>query len=157
MSVRRKEDPAVAEKKRISVRIAGRYLSMMTDEDAASVREIEKELNDRVEELGRANPWMATREGKTDAVILCAFEALARERAAAGRIGTAEQRAIEAEKQYRMLLEEYNRVSAGGAASEQKADPSGAAMDEEEAARLRETLDRIRDRLAGIRDGGGTE
>ena len=130
---------------------------MMTDEDAASVREIEKELNDRVEELGRANPWMATREGKTDAVILCAFEALARERAAAGRIGTAEQRAIEAEKQYRMLLEEYNRVSAGGAASEQKADPSGAAMDEEEAARLRETLDRIRVKLTGIRDGGGTE
>ena len=147
----------MAEKKRISVRIAGRYLSMMTDEDAASVREIEKELNDRVEELGRANPWMATREGKTDAVILCAFEALARERAAAGRIGTAEQRAIEAEKQYRMLLEEYNRVSAGGAASEQKADPSGAAMDEEEAARLRETLDRIRVKLTGIRDGGGTE
>ena len=147
----------MTEKKRISVRIAGRYLSMMTDEDAASAREIEKELNDRVEELGRANPWMATREGKTDAVILCAFEALARERAAAGRIGTAEQRAIEAEKQYRMLLEEYNRVSAGGAASEQKADPSGAAMDEEEAARLRETLDRIRVKLTGIRDGGGTE
>lgn len=147
----------MAEKKRISVRIAGRYLSMMTDEDAASVREIEKELNTQVEELGRANPWMATREGKTDAVILCAFEALAREKAAAGRIGAAEQRAVEAERQYRLLLEEYNRISAGGAPEEKEADPAGTAPDEEEEARRRETLGRIRDRLARIRDGGGTE
>ena len=42
-------DPAVAEKKRISVRIAGRFLSMMTDEDAESVREIEKTRNTQVE------------------------------------------------------------------------------------------------------------
>ena len=146
----------MGEKKRISVRIAGRYLSMMTDEDPASVREIEKTLNEKVEELSHANPWMATREGKTDAVILCAFEALAREKAAAGKIAEAERRALDADRQYRRLLEEYNRVTAGGAASDEG---SSVPEDktEEETERFRETVGRIRDRLMRIRDGGGAE
>ena len=149
-------DPAVAEKKRISVRIAGRYLSMMTDEDAESVREIEKTLNAQVEELGRANPWMATREGKTDAVILCAFEALSQERASAGKIAEAEQRAYEAERQYRRLLDEYNRIAAGGASADLPAEAGIGSVSEEEEAHLRQTLEAIRERLRRIRDGGGT-
>ena len=142
-------DPAVAEKKRISVRIAGRFLTVVTDEDPASVRRIERMLNDRVEEMGRMSPRMATRDGKTDAVILCAFEALNRERTAESRIEKAEKRAAAAEERFRRLLDEYNRIAAGGAVRESGGDTGDA---EEE--RYRETMKRIRERLTAVRDGG---
>lgn len=144
-------DPAVEEKKRISVRIAGRFLSVVTDEDQASVREIETRLNDRIKEMGQASPRMTTREGKIDAVILCAFDALNRERTADRRIADAEKRAEEAERKYRLLREEFARVADGGAARgpefpELEPDPDGAEYEH--------TIGLIRERLTEIRDRG---
>lgn len=144
-------DPAVAEKKRISVRIAGRFLTVVTDEDPASVRRIERTLNERVEEMGKASPRMATRDGKIDAVILCAFEALDRERTAESRIAEAERRATEHEERFRRLLEEYNRITSGGAVRESGDDTRDRNAENE---RYRETVKRIRERLTAIRDGG---
>lgn len=141
----------MAEKKRISVRIAGRFLTVVTDEDPASVRRIERTLNERVEEMGKASPRMATRDGKIDAVILCAFEALDRERTAEDRIAEAERRAAGHEERFRRLLEEYNRITSGGSVREPDRDIRDRDAEEE---RYRETIKRIRERLTAIRDGG---
>ena len=154
----------MAEKKKISVRIAGRFLNVLTDEDPAAVRQIESELNAQVDALGKSSPRMATRDGKMDAVILCAFDALNRERKAVERIAEAEAAAAEFGEKYRALLREYARIAdadgqrmkmreeqdpegrseTGGAASDRSAGEDG----------YRETLGRIREILAAIRDRG---
>ena len=150
------------EKKRLSVRIAGRFLTVVTDEDPANLRQIEKQLNDRVDEMGRASPRMNTREGKIDAVVLCAIDALNRERTADERIEEAERRATDAEARYRRLLSEYNRLSQGGGGKRDPVRPGpGTEPDREHGAEKtpeehRETIRKIRAILETIRDRGGT-
>ena len=147
----------MAEKKKISVRIAGRFLTVVTDEDPRTVREIEAELNARVEALGKSSPRMMTRDGKTDAVILCAFDALNRERTAEGRIAEAEKAAAQAEEKYRTLRREYARIADtdGQRMREGRSETGGAASDRSVGEDgYRETVGRIREILEAIRDRG---
>lgn len=145
----------MGEKKRVSVRIAGRFLTVVTDEDPATLRQIEKQLNDRVDEMGRASPRMNTREGKIDAVILCAIDALNRERTADLRIEEAERRARDAEERYRRLLGEYNRLSQSGG-PKNKPENERRTDTEKTPEERRETIRKIRAILETIRDRGGT-
>ncbi len=155
------------EKTRVSVRIAGRFLTILTDEDPAAVREIEKKLDSRIEELGRLSPRMATKDGKIDALILCAIDAVNREGEAERRAEEAEKRADGLERKYRQLRDEYAALtfsrSAGisgeyGKAGESEpekngrpdepdgADPADDPAREETIGKIREILIRIRDR-----------
>ena len=145
----------MGEKKRVSVRIAGRFLTVVTDEDPATLRQIEKQLNDRVDEMGRASPRMNTREGKIDAVILCAIDALNRERTADRRIEEAEERARDAGERYRRLLGEYNRISQSGGAKNKPETERRTEKEKSPEERL-ETIRKIRAILETIRDRGGT-
>ena len=145
----------MGEKKRVSVRIAGRFLTVVTDEDPATLRQIEKQLNDRVDEMGRASPRMNTREGKIDAVILCAIDALNRERTADRRIEEAEERARDAGERYRRLLGEYNRISQSGG-PKNKPENERRTDTEKTPEERRETIRKIRAILETIRDRGGT-
>ncbi len=135
------------EKKRVSVRIAGRFLTILTDEDPAAVREIEKKLETRIDEMGRLSPRMATRDGKIDALILCAFDAFNREGEAEKRAEEAERRADQFEKKYRELRDEYAALtferSAGIPEKQETPEDSGR---EETVGKIREILIRIRDR-----------
>ncbi|MBR4204775.1 MAG: cell division protein ZapA [Clostridia bacterium] len=83
------------EKKRITLRIAGQTMSIVTDDDEETVRAIEKELDERIAEFGRRSPRMATKEGKMSAAILCAVEAMSRDR-------TQETSLTELERQLRL-------------------------------------------------------
>lgn len=155
------------EKKRMSVRIAGRFLTVVTDEDPEAVRQIEKTLNERVDAMGKASPRMNTRDGKIDAVILCAVEALNRERAAERRAAEAEEASRQAEEKIRKLRMEYARFADGGKGRKTTAPVHTASGDGDEDERERrperneeeygKTLDKIRAILEAIRDRGGKE
>jgi len=132
-------------KTRVSVRIAGRFLAVLTDEDPESVRLIEKRLNDAVDQLGKANPRMATRDGKTDAVILCAVEAESRADAAERRAEEAGKKLRQAEKRIASLVEDYARLEARLASRAGKpASGVGSGIPEPLMERLREALGKIR-------------
>ena len=92
---RRGRVPRMEEKKRITLRIAGQTMSIVTDDDEETVRAIEKELDERIAEFGRRSPRMATKEGKMSAAILCAVEAMSRDR-------TQETSLTELERQLRL-------------------------------------------------------
>lgn len=113
---RRKEAGPVGEKRKISVRLAGRALTVLTDEDEGAVRRIERTLNERVEELTRSSPRLASREGRFDAVLLCAMDALNREFAAGREADALKKELYAGERKYRALLGEYNRLAARRAA-----------------------------------------
>ena len=84
-----------------------------------------------------------------DAVILCAVDALCREKNAETRVRQAEERAAESERAYRELLGEYRRLSSraalppDGGPSSDKDRPDAYAADLE---RIRQILRSIRDR-----------
>lgn len=156
------------EKNRMSVRIAGRFLTVVTDEDPEAVRHIEKTLNERVDAMGKASPRMNTRDGKIDAVILCAVEALNRERAAERRAAQAEEAARQAEEKIRRLRMEYARFADGGKTRKKSAhalapeseNGNGDGMErrpERNEEEYGKTLARIRAILEAIRDRGGKE
>ena len=131
------------EKTRVSVRIAGRFLTVLTDVDPKTVREAEKELEARTEELVRSSPRMATREGRTDAVILCAMEAVSREKAAEKRAEEAERRADELSRKYGELMDEYRALSfrrSAGIPEDGGGDPGNR---EDTVARIRKILIKI--------------
>ncbi len=152
------------EKTRVSVRIAGRFLTILTDEDPAAVREIEKELESRIEEMARLSPRMATKDGKIDALVLCAIDALNREGEAEKRAEEAEKRAEGFERKYRQLRDEYAALTFsrsagifrmagepepeknGGPDGPGGADPADDPVREETIGKIREILIRIRDR-----------
>ena len=152
---------------RVSVRIAGRFLTILTDEDPAAVREIEKKLESRIEEMARLSPRMATKDGRIDALVLCAIDALNREGEAEKRAEEAEKRADGLERKYRDLRDEYAALtfsrsagisgqaggpewgkngSSDGSDRPDGTDPADDPGREETIGKIREILIRIRDR-----------
>ena len=100
------------EKKRISLHIAGRMLTIVTDESEEFVRSIESELDRKITALCRSNPRMMGKESKIDAVILCAIDSMSKEMKASREVEELKDRIAVEEKKYRELLDEYNRLSA---------------------------------------------
>ena len=141
------QTPGSGEKRRVSLSVAGRTLTLVTDEDPAAVKELERELDSRVTSLCRS-ARMSSREGRMDAVILCAVDALCRERNAEARVRQAEERAAESERAYRDLLGEYRRLSSRAAAPSDR----GPSCDEDRSGAYAEDLERIRQILLSIRD-----
>ena len=107
----RAEDGKTA-KRRVSVRVAGRFLMVLTDRDPDAVKGIERELNDAVEETVRMNPRMATREGRADAVMLCAVDAMCRAREAEEAAEKTAKKLRAQEEKYRELLRDYAKLEA---------------------------------------------
>ena len=145
------------ERTRVTVRVAGRILTVLTDEDPEAVREIEKKLESRIEELARLSPRMATRDGKFDAVILCAIDAVNRENAAQRRAEEQEKRADELDRKYKALLDEYAALTYSRTRMTSAGDsdgPGDGASREETIAKIREILIRIRDRDRQGTEGG---
>ena len=105
-------DGGTNEKRKISVRAAGRFLTLVTEEDEADVRRIERELDTRVSELVRSSPRLATKEGKIDAVLLCAIDALDREMKTRRALEEKEKELAAAERRLLALSGEYGRLAA---------------------------------------------
>ena len=142
-----REAPGSGEKRRVSLSVAGRTLTLVTDEDPAAVKELERELDSRVASLCRS-ARMSSREGRMDALILCAVDALCREKNAETRARLAEERAAESERAYRDLLGEYRRLSSRAAVPPDR----GPSSDEDRPEAFAADLERIRQILRAIRD-----
>ena len=168
----RAEDGKTA-KRRVSVRVAGRTLMVLTDRDPEAVKQIETELNAAVDEIVRLNPRMATRDGRADAVTLCAVDALCRAREAEDAEAEIRKKLLSEEEKLRGLRADYAkleaRLAAGvGAVSHKNAEgePGGAGEpDGSETGgipvpvmrRLREILSELAGRGAGTAAGTGRE
>ena len=136
------------EKKRISLHIAGRMLTIVTDEPEDFVRAIEKELDQRIAALCRSNPRMAGRESKIDAVILCAVDSMSREMRDAGEADALRDRIAAGEKKYRELLEEYDLLSA-------RLDAMESTRDRRQDLTKEDKIDRIGTLLRAQKQGAG--
>ena len=97
------------ETKRISVRIAGRRLSLITEEEESFVRDVEAELNRRLEESGQGR--LKTREHETERLILCAADAISRELQCRKETEKAQTRMNALEAECADLRAEYARLS----------------------------------------------
>lgn len=138
------------EKHRLSVRVAGRFLTVVTEESEEDVRRIERELDSRIAELCRSSPRLATREGRVDAILLCAIDALDRELAAGRRLEEMRRELDRAERRYRALSGEYARLSADRTVPKKETPDAPRSADprprEEKLARIRELLENERAR-----------
>ena len=166
-------DDGKTTKRRVSVRVAGRTLLVLTDRDPETVKQIETELNDAVDGIAKANPRMATRDGRADALTLCAIDALCRARDAEDAAAQLRKKLLAEEEKYRGMLADYAkleaRLAAGvGAVSHKSAEsePGGAGEpDGSETGgipvpvmrRLREILSELAGRGAGTAAGTGRE
>ena len=136
------------EKKRISLRIAGRMLTIVTDEPEEFVRSIESELDRKINALCRSNPRMAGRESRIDAVILCAVESMSAEMKADQEIASLKDRLAEEEKKYRELLDEYSLLSA-------RMEALAGGLEEERDLTREEKIDRIEELLRAHKNQAG--
>ena len=100
------------EKKRISLHIAGRMLTIVTDEPEEFVRSIESELDNRITALCKNNFRMMGKDSKVDAVLLCAIDSMSEEMKKSAEADELRERLAAEEKKYRELLDEYNLLSA---------------------------------------------
>ena len=73
-------------RKTLTLRIAGRFLTVATEEPEEEARRIEQQLNERMTALAKASPRLGTHEGRLDAALLLAVDAMGEADAAARRI-----------------------------------------------------------------------
>lgn len=78
------------EKHRVTLRVAGRFLTVLTDLPDERVRTIEHRINARLGEMAKANPRLATHDGRLDAALLLAVDLLSEADEQAERIGAME-------------------------------------------------------------------
>ena len=78
------------EKHRVTLRVAGRFLTVLTDLPDERVRTIEGRINARLGEMAKANPRLATHDGRLDAALLLAVDLLSEADEQAERIGAME-------------------------------------------------------------------
>lgn len=74
----------------LTLRIAGRFLNVVTDKSEEEARRIERQLNERLGAMAKINPRLGTGDGRLDAALLIAVDALEEADTAARRIRTLE-------------------------------------------------------------------
>lgn len=79
-------ETAGKERVALTLSIAGRRLSVVTEESEEEARRIERIVDERLRAMAKANPRFGTLDGRLDAALLVAVDAVGEAEAAARRI-----------------------------------------------------------------------
>ena len=105
------------EKRRVKFKAAGRTLTILTDESDEQIEQLENTLRDRLDEIAKSSPRLATREGRLDAMILCAAELIGEKNQAEEEARALRKRLEDAEEDGRKLKAEIERLRAASSAA----------------------------------------